>query len=234
MNELGIISSGQIKAARALLDWSQDDLANETNLSIATIRKLELGHISPRCSTTSVIRKVFENSGIEFLDSEGVRRRQEDVAIFQGIEGRTSFMEDMEQTTRKNGGEIMIVVTSALNLYCLCGAKTSQLLEDMATKNNSLHIKVILTDNCNIPVSMPQLEYRYLSTNYVDPMPFCVYGDKYAMLSLRENRVMKIVSVQSASAAQSSRRQFHSMWEKATTVYPASATLFIGKEVKRG
>lgn len=39
-----IFTSCQLKTARALSDWSQNDLARATNLSLATIRKLELGH----------------------------------------------------------------------------------------------------------------------------------------------------------------------------------------------
>lgn len=218
MQSVSIISSRQIKAARALLDWSQEELAQVAQLSIATIRKLELGYISPRCSTTILIRKAFENSGIEFMDSEGVRRRHEGIATFEGASGCSLFMEDMSQTARKNGGEIMIVATSALGLYYMFGTKTSQLLEEMVTRNESLRIKVIITDTYDLPVSMPRLEYRSLSTNYVDPMPFCVYGDKYAMIASNEGKVTKIIVVQSTVAAQSSQRQFKSMWEKAMSL----------------
>jgi transcriptional regulator with XRE-family HTH domain len=49
------INARQIKAARALLDWSQEDLANTSGLSIATIRKIESGHISPRGKTINSI-----------------------------------------------------------------------------------------------------------------------------------------------------------------------------------
>jgi len=45
------INARQIKAARALLDWSQENLASASGLSIATIRKIESGHISPRDKT---------------------------------------------------------------------------------------------------------------------------------------------------------------------------------------
>lgn len=62
------IHARQIKAARAILNWSQQDLAQSTGLSITTIRKLEMGFISPRNTTTNVIRQAIEGAGIEFLD----------------------------------------------------------------------------------------------------------------------------------------------------------------------
>jgi hypothetical protein len=46
-------------------------------------------------------------------------------------------------------------------------------------------------------------------------MPFCVYGDKYALVAASDHRVSKIIVVQSPVAARASRKQFESMWEKA-------------------
>ena len=67
------LKARQIKAARALLDWSQDDLASHSGLSVNTIRKMELGHISPRGKTSHAIRHAFEDNGLEFLEPDGGR-----------------------------------------------------------------------------------------------------------------------------------------------------------------
>jgi transcriptional regulator with XRE-family HTH domain len=117
------IGARQIKAARALLDWSQDDLARATNLSIATIRKLELGYISPRSSTTGVLRQALEEAGIEFTDADGVRRRQEEIRIYHGAHGCMSFLEDVVSTSKRNGGELFAVASSDLALTYLFGAR---------------------------------------------------------------------------------------------------------------
>jgi len=210
-----ILSTHQIKAARALLDWSQEDLASATDLSIATIRKLELGYISPRSATTTGIRKAFEDAGIEFLDSEGVRRRQEDISTFRGAEGCEDFLEDMEQTARKNGGEIMIVAMSIRGLSNMFGSDAGKALGGLAIKDDRISIKVILANTLDLPFSTPQIEYRSLSPNYVNPMPFCVFGDKYAVPASNEREIAKVVVMRSTAAALSSKRQFGSMWEKA-------------------
>lgn len=209
------IGARQIKAARALLDWSQDDLACATKLSIATIRKLELGFISPRVSTTSILRKALEEAGIEFMDAEGVRRRQEEIRIYQGADGCSSLFEDIASTTRKNGGDFLAVTPSALALAYLFGAEASKRLEALVEHHNLTCAKIILTDILDLPLSTSRLEYRSISSNYVDPMPFFVYGDKYALVAASEGKISKIVVVQSSVAARSSRRHFHSMWEKA-------------------
>lgn len=53
------INSTQIRAARAVPNWSQNDLAQASKLSIATVRKIELGLISPRYFTMDAIHESF-------------------------------------------------------------------------------------------------------------------------------------------------------------------------------
>ena len=67
------VSIRQIKAARALLDWSQERLAEEAGLSVPTIKRLEAadGFLGGRTETTEKIRAAFETSGIEFIHENG-------------------------------------------------------------------------------------------------------------------------------------------------------------------
>ena len=75
-----MISSRQIRAARALLGWSQQDLADKSILSLNAVKRLETGHGDPRMSTVMAIKKALEDAGVEFLaevggQGEGVRLR---------------------------------------------------------------------------------------------------------------------------------------------------------------
>ena len=74
------ISIRQIKAARALLDWPQDRLADKSGVSRPTIRRLEAqdGPLGGRASTGEKIRKTLEAAGIEFTngDAPGVRLKK--------------------------------------------------------------------------------------------------------------------------------------------------------------
>jgi predicted transcriptional regulator len=71
------LSIREIKAARALLGWSQDDLASHSGVSAPTIGRLEAegGEIGGRAETETKIRRALEKAGIEFLngDQPGVR-----------------------------------------------------------------------------------------------------------------------------------------------------------------
>ncbi len=67
------VSIRQIKAARALLQWSQEDLAKAADVSIPTIKRLESqdGELGGRADTGEKIRAALQGAGIEFLGGEG-------------------------------------------------------------------------------------------------------------------------------------------------------------------
>jgi len=74
-----LITSDQIRAARALLRWSGKDLAEKTGLGFSTLMRLEVldGVPSAQAKTLENIQKAFEKAGIEFIgtpdDGAGVR-----------------------------------------------------------------------------------------------------------------------------------------------------------------
>ena len=71
------VSIRQIKAARALLAWSQGQLAAAAAVSIPTIKRLEAqdGPLGGRDDTGTKIRVALESAGVEFTngDQPGVR-----------------------------------------------------------------------------------------------------------------------------------------------------------------
>jgi predicted transcriptional regulator len=67
------VSIRQIKAARALLAWSQEQLASAAEVSIPTIKRLEAqdGPLGGRSETGAKIKRALEKAGVEFLDENG-------------------------------------------------------------------------------------------------------------------------------------------------------------------
>ncbi len=68
-----MISIRQIKAARALLAWSQGDLAHASGVSEPTIARLESqdGPIGGRAETAEKLVTALEKSGVEFIPENG-------------------------------------------------------------------------------------------------------------------------------------------------------------------
>jgi predicted transcriptional regulator len=68
-----VVSVRQIKAARALLGWSQSSLAAESGISEPTIARLESvdGEMGGREATVQRICVALQKGGIEFIDENG-------------------------------------------------------------------------------------------------------------------------------------------------------------------
>ena len=66
-----MIAPEQCRAARGLLDWSQQELAEKAGIGVVTVRQLEAGMHEPRRATLDVVRRCFETAGIEFIDENG-------------------------------------------------------------------------------------------------------------------------------------------------------------------
>ncbi|RWA74057.1 MAG: helix-turn-helix domain-containing protein [Mesorhizobium sp.] len=63
----------QCRGARAMLGWSQDELAKAANVARQTIADFERGARVPIANNIASIRHTLERAGIEFLSDNGVR-----------------------------------------------------------------------------------------------------------------------------------------------------------------
>jgi transcriptional regulator with XRE-family HTH domain len=80
MSENSPITPPQIRAARALVDWSQEELATKAGVSLSTVRDYEKERRGGEIGGLKTICRALENEGVIFLHSEnnlgpGVRMR---------------------------------------------------------------------------------------------------------------------------------------------------------------
>jgi transcriptional regulator with XRE-family HTH domain len=69
-----MITREQSRAARALLDWTQDDLAEAAGLSGATVRAFERpwkANKPPSAGTLTAVQTALEKAGVEFIPENG-------------------------------------------------------------------------------------------------------------------------------------------------------------------
>src|SRR5712672_527702 len=66
------LSPAQIRAARALLAWSQQDLAREAHVAASTVADFERGYRTPVANNADAMRGALERAGISFLPGGAV------------------------------------------------------------------------------------------------------------------------------------------------------------------
>jgi transcriptional regulator with XRE-family HTH domain len=65
-----MITSRQSRAARALLGWTQETLADKALVSLTALKRLESGRRAVYESTEDQVRRTLEANGIVFLSSD--------------------------------------------------------------------------------------------------------------------------------------------------------------------
>jgi len=67
------LTSPQIRAARALIRWSAQDLSRQSSVSLRTIRRAELAerHTTMTAANDLAVRRALESAGVEFIDENG-------------------------------------------------------------------------------------------------------------------------------------------------------------------
>jgi len=67
------LTSSQIRAARAITRWRAEDLARESSVGVATIRRAELADEETSMTTANdlAVRRALEAAGVEFIDENG-------------------------------------------------------------------------------------------------------------------------------------------------------------------
>jgi transcriptional regulator with XRE-family HTH domain len=70
---LDMITPEQCRAARALLNWTQQRLADTAEVGIVTVRQFEAGKTArPQRSSIAAIERAMAFAGVEFIDDNGV------------------------------------------------------------------------------------------------------------------------------------------------------------------
>ena len=103
----------QVRAARALLDWSQEVLASSAEVGISTVRDFEAGRRDPAPENVNAIQKVLVKSGVVFISLDkhggpGVRLESDVPKIIRRPSGVSFETDNLPFRVRWRGAEIHV------------------------------------------------------------------------------------------------------------------------------
>lgn len=90
-----LITPAQCRAARALLNWSQPDLAGRCGVHVQTISNFEQDTGSPTQKTLKMIKQALESSGIDFTADGGVNPAHHIVRVLEGPDAYLQLLDDV-------------------------------------------------------------------------------------------------------------------------------------------
>lgn len=66
-----MLTPEQCKAARAIIGWSQSQLAAQAHVGFSTVRDFEKGRHTPHHNNLKAIKETLEAGGVEFIPGNG-------------------------------------------------------------------------------------------------------------------------------------------------------------------
>jgi len=204
-----MINAEQIRSARALLDWSTADLAKLSGLTANGINKIEREHVHPQSETLNALQKTFEDAGLEFLPSSGVKKREQIVVIWEDNEAGNRLLDDVYYTLRDTGGEVLISGVSEGRSAEIVGrermaAHSARLRKCGATER-------LLIKEGDIDLIGPKETYHWIPEKYFSADSFRIYGSKVALIVWEKPQ--KVIIIDDARMAESVRKLFNFVWD---------------------
>ncbi len=212
----------RIKAARALLNWSQEDLAHHTKLSVTTIRMLELGH-RPRHETLQRVYRSIDDAGVE-ISEDGVRRRREAIKVFRGARSCDDFFAHLGNIASAHQGDVVAYIGSEQFLLPPSGAHYKSNLHRLEVLADALNVKCLLSDAINLP-SAPSFQHQFVPRWTVRPGVLIVYGNRYSTMWVTECMEFCIVEFAVPLHALALREDFVALWENTAAMKSQSQFL---------
>ncbi len=209
------VSHDQLRAARALLDFDQKDVAEESGINVNVISRIERGEVNPQERTREKLLSFYQQAGIEFVEGDGVRRRRPYVQMHRGAAGFRAFMDDVYETAKAHGGDI-----------CLFNSKPSLWHDWLGEEWYAMHAARMkaLGKRIRVRIAVPggekdfildTAEHRWLKKELAQKKIFYAYGPKLAFLDFEAGDVQIVVFTQS-EFAEIFRAMFDIAWERET------------------
>jgi transcriptional regulator with XRE-family HTH domain len=218
---INIVSAAQCRAARALLNWSQPDLATICGVHVQTISAFENETSTPTKTTLQKISSAFEDGGIDFLPDSGVRLAQQNHIVYQGYDRYQDFYKDVYNVAQQVGGDFCVSNVNERDFIIWHGDELSThvgRMEKTAKENPNFRMRLLSREGDTFMPAKGYATYRWIPDRQFRGVPFYVYGDRFAILIFDKDDVY-ISVIRDKRVADAYRAQFDLAWDTAIDPY---------------
>ena len=205
----GDISADQLRAARALLGWSQAELAKKSGYSLPAINNIERGLYKAHSATMEDIIQTFEQNGIQFLDGPGVRLENTSLRIkcYEGTDAIHYLFQKIGLALEENDQELLI-----------CGIDEKFLKENYAKELSKLQkqlktnpVRILTYKKFSEGLTFPQF-YKKVANDTMPLLPCFIYAGRVAMVLL--DNPIHVMILYNDKLTQDYVRYFDHLWQQ--------------------
>jgi DNA-binding XRE family transcriptional regulator len=208
------INPDQIRAARALLKWSQNDLAIRSGVSLPTIANIEVEKQQASTTTQDKLAAAFDEAGIELIEG-GVRKRQDIVHILEGDDCYLRMLDEAYLALATTKGEILFSASNERR------TPTDVLEKFRLMRRGGVHFRSLIQDQDTYLMG-PINEYRWMIESlFVNSDVKAIYGDCVAYLMTWKDR-KRVIILKDTRIADEQRRLFNYIWDQ--SIQPTHST----------
>ena len=204
-----IITPHQIRAARALIDWSQNDLGQQSGLSQAAIANIETGKHRPNDGTMSGILTAFDRAGIEFIDG-GVRLRPDGMEIIEGDDFTARMPAIYLETLLQTGAEEVLI--NGVDFTMVDDATRDAVqknIDQLVAAGKRQRILVREGTKAKDVIGSSEWHRAIPATLFSATAPSFIFHNCFAIMLFDKKQV---IIIRNANLADYQRRQFEHLW----------------------
>lgn len=213
-----LISPEQLRAARAILEISQDAVAKEVGMTHTKLSRLEKGTTDATSTDLGALLAFYEGKGLEFTDNHGVRIKQTFETMYYGQKGLRALNDELYKIISAEGGDIC--------QFHLGSGKFKQWLGDdwykmhaerMIKIKDKFNFRIIVNEGASVFIAKKFAKYRCYPKDKMTERTFYIFGDKVCLF-YPESEQLEIRVITDRGLADQMRELFNAVWELCTRI----------------
>lgn len=207
-----MISPTQMRAARAMLNISQGEVAKSIGIAANTLSNIENGQSDAPASRLREIQDFYESREIVFTENEGVKLNKAEVIQYEGQQGFIAFMTDVMNTAKQGGLDICVSNVNEADWERNLPIEFAEFYRAEMQKVKGLRSKILVKESDFFHTAKGFAEYRALPASlFSDDACFYAYGDKLAIITFHDESVQTVV-LKNKKFSDSFRAMFKAIW----------------------
>lgn len=212
-----LVTPGQIKAARAMLDWSAEELGKRVGVVKTTISAIETGRSNGSVEVLNSIVSTLQSGGIEFQADGGVRPRQNNVLTLEGREGFSAFRDDILSESKNAPLDVCVSNVDERQFDKWGAGSVNENYFAEMKKNKPKQFRILVKENDFHLSAADYATYRWLPADSFGEISFFIYAQKTAIISF-ENDNFQAFIITHPTITSFYRKDFEAMWSQARSV----------------